>query len=129
MFAALRIARRLRACLLLLFMCSVAAAVASPLLGPDAALALVCSGQGGLKLLDAGSDDPAPRPGASHSLDCPLCLPPGMPGLPDFAVAALGARPVAPGTGPAETLRLVSRVLRPPARAPPLDRSLKEALP
>ncbi len=124
MFAALRIARRLQAGLLLLFVLSIGAAVASPLLGSHAELTLLCSGQGVMKLVDRAADGGDAAAGSAHKLECPLCLPLGTPASPEPAVAALEAPADAPCIGTLETLRIAPRVLRPPARAPPVDNRL-----
>lgn len=135
MLAALRFARRLQVCLLLLFLCGVGVAVASPLMGPDAGFSLVCSGAGGLKLADGsainGGSAGDKTPVSNHKLDCPLCLPFGTPAPSEFAVAALVVPADASGIERPEALRLLPRVLRPPARAPPTFHSIteKKALP
>jgi len=48
------------------------AAVASPLIKPQA-MNLVCSAAGGVKLIDA-SGQGEPATGLHHTLDCPACL-------------------------------------------------------
>jgi hypothetical protein len=121
MLAALRIARRLHACLLLLFLCSVGAAVASPLFDDGAAsqMSVVCSAQGGVKLVDGNTAD-AGTPVSHHKLDCPLCLPMGAALPTEFAVATFGAQVDAPSGGGPDAVRIPSPALRPPARAPPV---------
>lgn len=121
MLAFLRIARRLQAGLLLAFMCSVGATVASPLLGSHAELTLLCSGQGGMKVVERAPGDGDRTPAVAHALECPLCLPLGTAAPGEPAVAALEVPTDAPRVVGTETPRCIPRVLRPPARAPPVD--------
>jgi len=51
---------------------SMAVAVASPIVNPQAS-AMVCSGTASVKLVNVSGDDSAPS-GAHHTLDCVLCL-------------------------------------------------------
>lgn len=73
----LRSTRSLTHLVLVWFVLAFGAAVASPLLKPEA-MTLVCSANGGLKLLasspdsDEAGNDRVPQTG--HGLDCPLCL-------------------------------------------------------
>lgn len=73
----LRCTRSLTHLALLCFVLAFAAAVASPLIKSEG-LTLVCSANGGMKLLASNADaddqaaDQAPQSG--HALDCPLCL-------------------------------------------------------
>jgi len=101
---------------LMWFVMSLGAAVASPVLNPQAST-VICTGAGMLKLVTLG-DDKVDL--GSHSLDCPLCAnltaPPPMVTWdiePPFDLAF--------SCQPLETARLAS-VLRGPwqARAPPV---------
>lgn len=89
-------------------------AVASPLVRSEG-LQMVCSGLGGMQLVDLDADAGNPMP---QGMDCPLCMPlaapapqPGKPPHPDGLAYALH---------PIESSRL-ARLTGPPwqARAPP----------
>jgi hypothetical protein len=67
----LRSAKNLARLVLLWFALSLGAAVASPLIKPQA-MELVCSGSGAMKLL-VKSDDGSSKETGSFTLDCPLC--------------------------------------------------------
>lgn len=111
----LRHAKFLARFVLVWFALSITAAIASPLVKPQA-LELICSSAGGMKLLpnpDGG------QPAASHTLDCPLCVGLGAPppslaqavhepmqapgdvlqGIPATHIAALSTAPL-PARGP-----------------------------
>ncbi|MDD0837190.1 hypothetical protein PSQ40_01270 [Curvibacter sp. HBC61] len=83
----LRSARFLTRLLLLWFVGAFGVAVSSPWVAPQT-LQLVCAANGALKLLpldDPGAVDgaePTALAGAAHSLDCPLCISPGLPPVP-----------------------------------------------
>lgn len=116
----LRHAKLLARFVLVWFAMSIAAAIASPLVKPQA-LELICSGAGGMKLLQK-TDDGSP-PTTSHTLDCPLCVGIGAPppplacaatesmqapgyvlqGIPTAHIAALSAAPL-PARGPPASL-------------------------
>lgn len=81
----LRHARLLARFVLVWFALSIAAAIASPLVKPQA-MELICSGAGGMKLLQKTDDGSLPT--ASHTLDCPLCVGIGAPPPPLAHVAA-----------------------------------------
>ncbi|WP_367121933.1 DUF2946 domain-containing protein [Rhodoferax sp.] len=72
----LRHAKLLARFVLVWFALSVAAAIASPLVKPQA-LELICSGTGGMRLLP-GTDEGG-QPTSRHTLDCPLCVGVGAP--------------------------------------------------
>ena len=112
----LRTARHFARLVLAWFALAVGAAVASPVLQPQA-VQWLCTGTGAMKLLvGAGADGEAVPQAAT--LDCPLCATPGAP--PAQAHPASGcllAVPLAPRHGgPAVASR---RDLPPPARGPP----------
>ena len=112
----LRHAKLLARFVLVWFAMSIAAAIAAPLVKPQA-LTLICAGAGGMKLLPPTDD--GGQPVASHTLDCPLCVGLGAPppplaqvvhapvpapgelcqGVPATHVAALHAAPL-PARGP-----------------------------
>lgn len=83
----LRSARTLTRLFLRWFVCAFGVAVASPWVAPQT-LQLVCAANGALKLLPldesgaAGGADTATQAGPAHSLDCPLCVSPGLPPVP-----------------------------------------------
>ena len=112
----LRAARFLVRLVAVWFVLSMAAAIASPLVKPQA-MELICSGSGAVKLL-IKSDDGSTQV-ASHTLDCPLCASLGAPP----PVARLSAQPVQPlshvlQTIPAAHIASLTAV-PPPARGPP----------
>lgn len=69
-------ARFLARLVLVWFALSLCAAIASPIVKPQA-LEQVCSSVGGIKLVAPG-DDGSVAP-AGHVLDCPMCSPTGAP--------------------------------------------------
>lgn len=114
----LRNARLLARLVLVWFALAVGAAVASPLIQPQAS-ALVCAAGGVMKLLPVGDDADA-APAAGGLLDCPLCLqmasPPAHPPVP------VARRAEAPGKAPpAEPVRLTRSSGPSPGRGPPVQ--------
>ncbi len=114
----LRHAHLLGRLVLLWFVLSIGAAVASPLVNPQA-LELVCSSVGEVKVI-VQTDDGGEELGAAH-MDCPLCIPsgdappPAMVALPP-AVLALGR-----AVQPIPAARIAAATGAPlPARGPPL---------
>ncbi len=113
----LRQAKNLARLVLLWFALAMGAAIASPLVKPQA-LELVCSGSGAMKLL-IQSDDGTVQVG-SHTLDCALCVmlgapPPVLHNLPVAPAALAFAAPLFSAT------RVASNAARPPpARGPPI---------
>lgn len=93
------------------------AAVASPLIKPQA-MSLVCSASGGVKLIDA-SGQGVPATSLHHTLDCPACLSfiaplPAMPLVAAPAFTQGNALPLPPAS------RVASLALRHwQARGPP----------
>jgi len=85
----LRAARLITRLVLVAWLLALGAAIASPLLKPQA-LSLVCSGVGVVKLLP--QDDGDAEGMAGQALDCPLCLTPGAPP----PVPARAGEPVSP---------------------------------
>ena len=112
----LRNARLITRFVLVWFAMSIGAAIASPLIKPQA-IELICSGSGVMKVL-VKNDDGSSTEVASRMLDCPLCAsssaPPPVPGMvvepaqslafvlqsiPGAHIAALTAAPL-PARGP-----------------------------
>jgi len=118
----LRSTRSLTHLALVWFVLAFGAAVASPLIKPEA-LTLVCSANGGIKLLASSSD--ADEPGSDqatptvHTLDCPLCLALDVP-LVFASVFAPFESPLAPQLQPTVVAHLAVVVGAPlPPRGPP----------
>ena len=112
----LRAARFLVRLVAVWFVLSMAAAIASPLVKPQA-MELICSGSGAVKLL-IKSDDGSTQV-ASHTLDCPLCASLSAPP----PVARLTAEPVQPLSNVLQTIPAAHiaslTAVPPPARGPP----------
>lgn len=114
----LRNAHTLARLVLLWFALSLGAAVAAPLIQPQA-LQLVCSAPGNVKLVAASAEGQATDP-SSPALHCPLCAAVGA--LPPLAMVQFGAAvpqahaPVPRDTGLHPTPACATP---PPARAPP----------
>jgi Protein of unknown function (DUF2946) len=102
---------------LLWFMLSLGAAIASPLVHPQA-MELVCSSAGAVKVV-VQTDDGAQGSGASH-MDCPLCVltgapPPAAP-LADLPVI----QPLGHALQPIPAAHIAAATAAPlPARGPP----------
>lgn len=113
----LRSAKNLARLVLLWFVLSLGAAVASPLIKPQA-MELVCSGSGATKLLvktDDGSKDTS-----SFTLDCPLCVTSSAPPPTDAQQSAAPMQALAhvlQGIAAAHIASLTAAPL--PARGPP----------
>jgi hypothetical protein len=101
---------------LALFLLSLGAAIASPLVKPQA-MELICSGAGIIKAV-VHTDDGVQEMGAGH-LDCPLCVLGGAPPLP--SVAALPpVLPLGHAVQPIPAARIAAATAAPlPARGPP----------
>lgn len=124
----LRTSRSLTHLALVWFVLAFGAAVASPLLKPEA-LTLVCSANGGMKLLansadsadSDGSDgnDAQPSGQSGHALDCPLCLALDVP-LEFASLFAPFESPLAPQLQPTVVAHLAVVAGAPlPPRGPP----------
>ena len=113
----LRSAKPLARFVLLWFVLSLGAAIASPWVDPQP-LQLVCSVSGVAKLV-AASDDDTPAP-LAHALDCPLCM--GGVAPPVFGLSAAVLLPRSSGPvghfSAFHVPRLAAAAL--PARGPPL---------
>jgi hypothetical protein len=116
----LRNAHRLTRLVLVWFALFVGAAVASPLVKPEA-VQLVCSAMGGVKLvqLDAAGAD-VDVAVAQTALDCPACLPLIAPPVAD-KLASLPTGNLSHVLQPLPAARLASLLGQPwQARAPPI---------
>ncbi len=98
------------------FVLSLGAAMAGPLIKPQA-IQWVCSTGGAMKLVVSG-DDGAPSP-AHATLDCPLCMTPGAPPPAALATFALPS-PLAHAVCPLVAAVIAERTAAPlPPRGPP----------
>ncbi len=113
----LRHAKTLARLVLVWFALSLGAAVASPLVNPQA-IELICSGSGAMKLLVKSSDD-SKASAISHTLDCPLCASIAAP-PPASKVSAEPAQPLAYEAASIPPAPIAARTAAPlPARGPP----------
>lgn len=114
---ALRHARILARWLLLCFVMSLGAAIASPLVKPQT-MELVCTGAGTVKLI-IGSDDGGSV--GQHTLHCPLCASLGAP-PPQLRVLAEPFQPLSYVLQPTAAAHIASLTAAPlPARGPPVS--------
>jgi hypothetical protein len=112
----LRHARFLARLVLAWFVLSLGAAIASPLIQPQA-LELVCSAGGAMKLI-VKSDDGTQKT-SGHTLDCPLCATLGAP-PPAARVQAEPPQALAHALPPLAVAHIADRTAAPlPARGPP----------
>lgn len=101
---------------LLWFVLAIGAAIASPVIQPQA-MELVCSSGGTVKLI-VQTDDGAQEMSPSH-LDCPMCLLSGPPAEHDSARLVLSL-PLARATQSIPSARIAAATAAPlPARGPP----------
>jgi hypothetical protein len=101
---------------LLWFVLALGAAIASPVIQPQA-MELVCSSGGTVKLI-VQTDDGAQEMSPSH-LDCPMCLLSGPPVAHDAAKQVLSL-PLARATQSIPAARIAAATASPlPARGPP----------
>ena len=116
----LRNAHRLTRFVLVWFALFVGAAVASPLVKPEA-VQLVCSAMGGVKLVQADAAGAEVDGVVAHSaLDCPACLPLIAPPVADL-LAPLPTGNLSHVLQPLPAARLASLLGQPwQARAPPV---------
>jgi hypothetical protein len=115
---ALRNARLLTRLVLVWFALFIGAAIASPLVKPQA-MELICSGSGVMKLL-IQNDDGSSQEAVGNTLDCPLCVPSSAPPPPLTPLKAEPAQPLAYGLQSIPAARIASLVAAPlPARGPP----------
>jgi hypothetical protein len=112
----LRHAHRLGRLVLLWFALSLGAAIASPVVHPQA-LDLVCSSAGAIKVV-VQTEDGVQDLGATH-LDCPMCLLTGAP-PPAPPQALPHPLPLAHAVQPIPAARIAAATAAPlPARGPP----------
>jgi len=113
----LRHAHHLCRWVLLWLVLSLGAALASPIVHPQA-VELVCSTAGGVKMV-VQTDDGAQELGMSH-MDCPLCMSTGAPPPAAAAVALPSPLPLAHAVQPIPAARIAAATAAPlPARGPP----------
>lgn len=111
----LRRAHFLARFVLVWFALALGAAIASPIVKPQA-VELVCSAGGAVKLVT--SDDGAPS-SAGHTLDCPLCLISSAP-PPALQLQVEPQQPLAHALRPIPAAPIAGRTAAPlPARGPP----------
>ncbi|WP_189689138.1 DUF2946 family protein [Pseudorhodoferax aquiterrae] len=102
--------------MLALFLLSLGAAIASPIIQPQA-MELICSGAGIVKAV-VHTDDGVQELGDSH-LDCPLCVLGGAPPLPS-TVALPPVLPLGHAVQSIPAARIAAATAAPlPARGPP----------
>ena len=102
---------------LLWFALSVGAAMAAPLVHPQA-MDIVCTSAGGIKLVVKGDDSAIPV-GTSH-FDCALCLPLAAPPPHPQVSVAPSPEPLHHATQPVPAARIAAAARAPlPARGPP----------
>jgi hypothetical protein len=102
--------------LLLMFLMSLGVAMASPIVKPQA-MELICTSSGHVKAV-VHTDDGVQEMGAGH-LDCPMCVPGGVPPLPS-AVALPPLLPLGHAVQSIPAARLAAATAAPlPARGPP----------
>jgi hypothetical protein len=114
---ALRQSRFIARCVLVWFALSMAAAMAAPVVNPQASV-LVCSTSGAVKLVPSGDDSPATA--TTHAFECVLCFaldaPPAAAPAPQTLAQAAATQ--APGPDPAVVPFRSAAPLS--ARAPPV---------
>lgn len=112
----LRTTRLLTRWVLLWFVLALGAAIASPLVKPQA-IDWVCSGGGAVKLVVSADDDATAT--VHPTLDCPLCMTPAAP-PPPLRTLVPSAAPLAHALPPRVAEHIAGRTAAPlPARGPP----------
>ncbi|SCK34729.1 hypothetical protein VAR608DRAFT_3110 [Variovorax sp. HW608] len=112
----LRRARRLVSFVLMWFALSLCAAIASPVVHPQA-MELLCSGTGAVKVV-VHTDDGIQEMGASH-FDCALCMVAGAP-PPSPVISLPSTQPLSHAVRSMPAARLAAATAAPlPARGPP----------
>lgn len=112
----LRHARFLARLVLAWFVLSLGAAVASPIVKPQA-MELVCAAGGAMKLIVQGDDGAKEAP--SHALDCPLCAVTSAP-PPAARIQAAPPQALAHALRPIAAAHIAARTAAPlPPRGPP----------
>ena len=113
---ALRHVQYLAKFVLLWFVLSIGAAIASPLIKPQS-MELICSGSGAMKVVLKSDDGSATT--SSHTLDCPLCAQISAP-HPVARLPAAPALPLAYALQGTPCAHIAARTATPlPARGPP----------
>jgi hypothetical protein len=113
----LRHASFLARCVLAWFVLALGAAIASPIVQPQA-MELICTGSGAMKVLVKTADG-APE-ASTHTLDCPLCATVGTP-PPAARAVAEPHQPLAHALRPVAAAHITwFTAAPPPARGPPL---------
>lgn len=111
----LRRAHVLARFVLVWFALALGAAIASPIVKPQA-MELVCSAGGAVKLVTSNDDAPAP---SGHTLDCPLCMVSSAP-PPALQLQAEPQQSLAHALRPIPAAHIAGRTAAPlPARGPP----------
>ena len=111
-------ARRFARWVLLCFALSLTAAIASPLVRPQA-MELVCSSAGSVKLV-VKSEGGGPSP-AGHVLECPLCVVLNAPPPPNPLLHAEPAQPLAHVLRSIPSAHIAAATAAPPpGRGPPI---------
>jgi hypothetical protein len=116
----LRTARRLTGWVLLGFVLSLSAAMASPIVNPQST-ELICTGSGAMKLIVIGQDaQDGDAQAQSAGMDCPLCVTPAAP--PSQACpASPSQQALAHVLQPIAAAHIAALTAAPlPARGPPL---------
>ncbi|MDB5849508.1 MAG: hypothetical protein JWP29_3260 [Rhodoferax sp.] len=112
------LARRLVRWVLLCFALSLTAAIASPLVRPQA-MELVCSSAGSVKLVMKSAD--GGQAAAGHLLDCPLCVALNAPPPPNLSLRAEPAQPLAHVLRSIPSAHIAALTAAPPpGRGPPV---------
>lgn len=112
----LRTAQNLARLVLVWFVLAIGAAVASPMVNPQA-MELVCTSSGAIKLLVQSGD--GVKEMSSHTLDCPLCLTTGTP-PPTARTTAEPPQPLSHALLPLRAAHIAwLTAAPPPARGPP----------
>lgn len=127
--ADMRLARRLQVGVLLLWLCCLGAASASPWLGPPPPVDALCGEHGaaaGGAVEGAEAGTAAPK---RHGLLCPNCLPVAAPPPLHWAQITAAVAPAPPRVGAPATPFIHESATRPPARAPPHRVSNQEVTP
>ena len=111
----LRCAKVLARFMLMWFALSIGAAIASPIIKPQA-MELICSGSGAIKVLIKTDD--GVKEARSHTLDCPLCACAATP--PSTRARAEPSQPLAYLLRPVPAAHIAWLTAAPlPARGPP----------
>ena len=111
-----RNARQIARFVLVWFALSIAAAIASPMVRPQA-MEVICSSVGGMKLIAAAHGDTTEA--SWHTLDCPMCAMLGAPPAP-ATVQVQAPQPLSYAMQPAVAAHIAWITAAPmPARGPP----------